>query len=94
MQAITDTFKKTLKKMMGFSVDYTKKVAHEAKYHFGWISEKVKDEQVEMTFAVTCYNYTSRWLLMMFNDIDIIYPNELKTNMQEHIHKLSSKYKA
>ena len=33
VQAITDTFKTTLKKMMGFSVDYTEKVAEEAGKH-------------------------------------------------------------
>jgi len=54
--------------------------------HYGFVSEKIIENQIEMTFEVRDIKHEfPRWLLMFADHIQIIEPIELKTIFQELI---------
>jgi predicted DNA-binding transcriptional regulator YafY len=62
------------------------------KYYFGYVDETIKDEGVEINFAVNDFNYIARWLLSYGNMIKIIRPLSLQELMVELVKDLSIAY--
>ncbi len=52
------------------------------KFYYGFVSEKPKGQQVEMTFLVSFTDYLARWLLMFTDSVEIVSPNSLKEEIR------------
>lgn len=64
------------------------------KYYFGYVDESIRQEGVEMNFAVNDYNYIARWLLSYGNMVKILKPVELQDLMISLVKELSIAYLA
>lgn len=66
----------------------------EQKFHQGFVSEKVVEDQIHMKFLAPSLNYFSRWLLSVGDAARIISPKELNGIMLERIQELANHYLA
>jgi predicted DNA-binding transcriptional regulator YafY len=62
------------------------------KYYFGYIDQIIKDEGVEMNFAVNDFYYIARWLLSFGEKIKIMKPPELKDILTGLVQNLAHVY--
>jgi predicted DNA-binding transcriptional regulator YafY len=60
----------------------------EQKYFFGFVEEKLMDDQVEMQFLTASYDYLSRWLLSFTDGATVISPDPLKDIIRQHVQRL------
>jgi predicted DNA-binding transcriptional regulator YafY len=58
------------------------KYFNEQKFYFGHVSEEVVDGKVVMSFLQGSVEHFGKWLLMWGNNVEIIYPEALKTHMK------------
>ena len=65
---------------------------HEAKYWYGFLSEQEDGNFVIMKFLNPDLNGFARWILSMLDQVEIISPPELKSQILEMVHKLNSNY--
>lgn len=64
----------------------------ENKYYYGFVSEEIIGEEIEMTFLVPCLKWFGRWLLMWGNKVEIVTPQELSTEMRRLAQILQEHY--
>ena len=65
---------------------------HEAKYWYGFISEQADGDYINMKFLNPDLNGFARWILSMLDQVEIISPPELKSQLLEMVQKLNSNY--
>ncbi|MBS1599928.1 MAG: YafY family transcriptional regulator [Bacteroidetes bacterium] len=63
----------------------------EAKYYYGFVSEKNMGEEIEMTFLTPSIDGFIRWYLMFADNARIVSPVSLNTFLKDFINKLSEK---
>lgn len=68
------------------------KYFNEQKFYFGHVSEEVIDGKVVMSFLQGSVESFGKWLLMWGNNVEIVYPAELKTHMQQLAAELRDHY--
>jgi predicted DNA-binding transcriptional regulator YafY len=62
------------------------------KFFYGFIEEQVVGECIEMTFLFPCLLGFGRWLLLWGNNVEIITPHELTTQMKLLVLELKEYY--
>ena len=76
-------------------VRFDKKLSSELrsqKYYFGFISEKIIDNRVEMAFLNDSVEYVGNWLLRFGKNIEIVKPRTLIDHMKSIAKELSKHY--
>lgn len=63
-----------------------------SKYSMGLLSETELEDGIEMTFGTYSYCYFARWILMLEAEVEILRPEELKTELRALVASLSKKY--
>jgi predicted DNA-binding transcriptional regulator YafY len=61
----------------------------EQKYKYGFVSEKRKGNNIEMTFKTTCLQTFSRWFISIADNAKIVEPKEVKNLLKEIITGIS-----
>lgn len=61
------------------------------KYYYGFISETMQKDTIEMTFQTLSMEGFARWMLMFADMSEIVHPPELKAKVNELILLISSK---
>lgn len=64
----------------------------EQKFYYGWVSEKVVDTGVEMTFLADSSEMMARWLLGWGKSAVVIQPLSLKEQICRHVRDLQMHY--
>jgi predicted DNA-binding transcriptional regulator YafY len=67
-------------------ISINKEVAHyieEQKYKYGFVSQREKGSEIEMTFTTACLQTFSRWFLTIADNAKILETNELKLVFRE-----------
>jgi predicted DNA-binding transcriptional regulator YafY len=82
---------KLIKVVVSFPLTMQMELA-EQKYYFGFISEEIKNDDVEMTFVATSIDYMGNWLLGFGGKIKIVSPSELKTYIKDKVIELNKAY--
>jgi predicted DNA-binding transcriptional regulator YafY len=82
---------KLIKVIISFPISMKMELA-EQKYYFGFISEEIKENRVEMTFVATDINYMGNWVLGFGNKAEIISPIELRDYVKTKVVELTKKY--
>lgn len=59
------------------------------KYQMGLIKEEKLESSSRLTFATFSIEYFSRWVLMMLDTADVIYPDLLNQELRSHSQKIS-----
>jgi predicted DNA-binding transcriptional regulator YafY len=62
-----------------------------AKYYYGWVSEKIVKDKVEMTFLTPSHETFMRWYLVFADHAKIISPESLHGLLKNHLDKVSQK---
>ncbi|PSL49740.1 putative DNA-binding transcriptional regulator YafY [Chitinophaga niastensis] len=70
----------------------TMRYIREQKYYYGLMEEIVKGDKTELTFLQPSLGYFARWLIMFGNKINVIHPEELKTELKSLIMELHNHY--
>ncbi len=65
----------------------------DSKYYHGLVKEEVYKDKIEMSFITFSLDYFARWLLNFTNNVEIVYPNELKIKIKELTKILFEHYK-
>ncbi len=76
-------------------IQVTKKVGRyigNQKYFYGFAGEKELEDMIEMKFYTPSYNFFARWLMMFGNDVNIISPEELIQEAENHALELQQHY--
>ena len=71
-----------------------KKVARylqQQKYYYGFVSETIQNDLIELTFQTMSLEGFARWLLMFADMCEIVEPPELKNKVKELIVSISAK---
>jgi len=62
-----------------------------SKYYYGFVSEKIIKDKIEMTFLTPSYDTFVRWYLMFADHAEIVSPDSLPALLKEIIRKVSEK---
>lgn len=65
---------------------------HESKYWYGFVSENIIDDYVEMKFLNPDLHGFARWVITMTDKVEVQYPNELEKILKDMVHELCTKY--
>ncbi len=74
---------------------FDKKYARYAKgqrYYHGFVSERQKGNQVEMTFLTTSVRGMARWLLMFTDKVEIVSPDSLRNELFKLVESLQKHF--
>ncbi|CAG4997817.1 hypothetical protein DYBT9275_01857 [Dyadobacter sp. CECT 9275] len=64
---------------------------NEQKYYYGYVSEVIEDDIVEMTFLSSYLEGFARWFMMLAPDASIVQPQILKDRLKKLIAEISEK---
>ena len=62
---------------------------HEQRYYYGFVSEKIVGEEVEMKFLTASLEGFARWFLMIAPNSKVIEPNSLKVLLKKLVAEIS-----
>jgi predicted DNA-binding transcriptional regulator YafY len=82
---------KLLEVVISFPMEMKLELA-EQKYYFGFISEELKGNMIEMKFVATDLAYMGNWVLGFGNKAEIIAPEGLKDYVSKKVKELAIKY--
>jgi predicted DNA-binding transcriptional regulator YafY len=77
--------------LVRFPVSMAKEL-FEQKYYFGFVSEKLLDNFIEMTFLSNSFDWIGKWLLEFGNKVSVISPEALKVYLKQKVAELKKHY--
>ncbi len=64
----------------------------EHKVFYGFVDEETKGTSIEMTFMTPSYTSFARWLITFLDQVEVVFPGELKELMKQQSEKLFHHY--
>ncbi|MCP5062579.1 MAG: YafY family transcriptional regulator [Ignavibacteriae bacterium] len=69
------------------------KLIGEQKHYYGFVEEVKNETETEMVFMVSFLDLMSRWLISFGEDVKVVSPKKLETNIKNLIKELNNHYK-
>lgn len=68
------------------------RLIRDQKYYFGFVRQWQGDGAVDMEFLVPSYDFLSRWLLSLVDQVTVLSPDILRQTIAEHARQLNKHY--